>query len=288
LKPTIVFQQKGIFSIEDLINQYSPDNQNYTSSSNNLYQFVAYHILEGKYFLNNLEGENTNYNTYADLPVAINATGIDFMINTGVEIFDSIMIGSETKIINFISLKYERSNVLTRNGAIHVIDRVMNLYRPASQQRTFQFYEEPLIEFARQRPNTYVFNDSRKFEVIQWENVDFIQYVKSVTNLPGVLNNDYIEIVGEFTFLYDIPKILPGNYQLRIRASGGFYKNAFIQVFLDGKRVGGNIDLTSGTNTFRVFNIGQIGFENYEKHQLKIQTLIPGRLQLDAVIFQPI
>jgi uncharacterized surface protein with fasciclin (FAS1) repeats len=285
-----VFRQKNISSLDDLINRYSPDNHDYTNSANGLYQFVAYHILEGKYFLNNFEGENTNYNTYADLPVSINATGIDFKINQGIEIFDRIIIGTDTTNINYISLYYDNSNVLTKNGAIHFVDRVMELYKPKAQQRTFQFYEEPLIELASQSPNTYKFNNPEKFEVIGWEGVDFIQYVKSMSVIPGVTNNDYIEIEGNFSIRYDLPKILPGNYMLRLKANVGYHNNAFIKIFIDGKEIGGNIDLTSspGSGSFYTFNIGQLSFINYEKHQLMIKTLIPGRLQWDAVIFQPI
>jgi uncharacterized surface protein with fasciclin (FAS1) repeats len=285
-----VFRQRDIFSLDDLINRYSPGNQDYTSHANGLYQFVAYHILEGKYFLNDFEGENTNYNTYADLPVAINATGIDFKINQGVEIFDSIITGTETTFIDYISLKYDKSNVLTKNGAIHLIDRVMELYKPKAQQRTFQFYEEPLIDLARQSPNTYEFNDPGKFEVIGWEGVDYIHYVKSMSEIKGVTNNDYIEIEGDFSIRYDLPKILPGNYMLRLRANVGYHNNAFIQVFIDGKVIGGNIDLSSspGSGSFYTFDIGQLSFTSYEKHQLMIRTLIPGRLQWDMVIFQPI
>ncbi|MEX0980570.1 MAG: fasciclin domain-containing protein [Bacteroidales bacterium] len=285
-----VFRERSIFSIDDLINRYSPDNQEYTSSENGLYQFVAYHILEGRYFLNNFEGENTNYNTYTNLPVSVNATGVDIKINSGVEIFDTIIIGTDTSFIDFISLKYDKSNVLTTNGAIHLIDRVMELYKPRARQRVFQFYEEPLIDLVSQSPNTYEFNDPDKFEVIGWEGVDFIQYVKSLSDLEGVTNNDYIEIEGDFSIIYDLPKILPGNYMLSLRANVGSPDNAFIQIFLDGKAIGGNIDLTSspGSGSFYTYDIGQLSFINHEKHQLRIQTLIPGRLQWDAVIIQPI
>ena len=290
VEPDNVFNEDSIFSVDDLINRYSPDDQNYTSNSNGLYQFVSYHILEGRMFLNNFEDQNTNFNTYAYLPVAVNATGIDIKINTGVEIFDTVVNGGNIKIIDYISIQYDKSNVITKNGAIHIINHVMELFKPKPQQRTFQFYEEPLINLAAQSPNTYEFKDPDLFEVIGWEGVDKIKFVKSMIDLTGVSNNDYIELEGAFSISYEIPKILPGNYMLRFKANSDHADNAFVQLFIDGKRIGGNIDLTSapGSQSFYTYDIGQLSFINFEKHLLKIQTLIPGRLQWDAVIFQPV
>jgi hypothetical protein len=90
--------------------------------------------------------------------------------------------------------------------------------------------------------------------------------------------------------LYVIPKILPGAYLLRIRANDEYYNNATIQVFLDGRSIGGNIDLSSNPNkssSIQSFNIGQVEFDNYETHKLEIKTLIPGRFTWDGVQFDP-
>lgn len=281
-----VFNEKQISSVDDLIKVYSPDRQDYTDYSNGLYQFVAYHILEGKRFLNDFEGEYTNYNTYASLPVSVNGKGIDIKINEGADIFDTLVSKNDTTIINFVRIDYDQSNVTSRNGAIHFIRDVMEPYTPRSVERTFQFYEEPLINTARQDPGTYLFDDPGEFEVIKWHGVEEISYVKSSSNISGVWNDDYLEIEGEFSISYEIPKILPGIYMMKIRTNAEDDSNAIIQVFFDGKRVGGNIDLTTGNN-FISYDIGQLSFVNYEKHHLEIQTLIAGRLTWDAVQFVP-
>ena len=43
-----IFSEKGIYSIDDLIDKYSPESQNFSEYSNGLYQFVAYHMMTGK------------------------------------------------------------------------------------------------------------------------------------------------------------------------------------------------------------------------------------------------
>jgi uncharacterized surface protein with fasciclin (FAS1) repeats len=281
-----VFNEAGIHSIDDLKNEYSPDNQNYTSYSNGLYQFVAYHILEGKLFLNNLEGKNTNYNTFARFPLSVNATGIDFKINTGVEDFDTLITGNDTTIVDYIKLKYDLSNVTAKNGAIHFIENVMEVYKPNPSEQTFQFYEEPLINEASNRPDEYTFEDSSQFEVIKWQGVKEIIYVNSPTAISGVMNNDYIQLEGDFSISYEIPKILPGKYRLRIKTNDDFKKNATIQVYLDGAKMGSNLDLSDGDG-FNWYDVGLVDFLNYEQHNIQIEALISGRFTWDAVQFVP-
>ena len=280
-----VFNISGIFSIDDLIARYSPDNQDYSSSSNLLYQFVAYHILEGKVFLNNMEGNNNNYNTFSNLPVSIDATGLEIMINSGVEIFDTLVADGDTSVIDFVTINYDLSNIITKNGGIHAIRNVMKPFRPLPRAYYFQFYEDPMILGASKRPNYYRFEEPEEFEKINWNGVKYIEYVKSST-YSGFLSDDYLVIDGEFSFSCELPKILPGTYVLLLQTNGNYSNNAFIQVFLDDKRLGANIDLTSG-NYIHDFIVSTVNFIYYEKHRLTIKTLIPGRMTLDCVIFVP-
>ena len=150
----------------------------------------------------------------------------------------------------------------------------------------FQFYEDPVIYAASQRPNTYEFDDPGEFEKISWQGVKQIKYVK-LASASEFDNDDYIEIEGEFSITYEIPKVLPGTYMLQIKTNASYYNNAFIQVFLDDKRLGGNINLTSGLSYY-TYDINPIRVDNYEKHRLRIQTLIPGRFTWDCVVLEPI
>ena len=286
-----VFHAHGIHSIGDLKERYSPEQTNYSSYSNGLYQFMAYHIIEGKQFLNSFEGKNTNYNTYASLPLSINATGIDIKINAGVDVFDTLVTNNDTTIINYVGMEYDQSNVITQNGAIHFISHVMDLFSPGQKLQVFQFYEDPLINAAEKTPDTYIFDDPNELEVIDWQGIEDIVYVKSPGGLSGVNNNDYLEMEGDFLISYEIPKILPGRYLLQIRANDENNINAIIQIHFDGKRIGGNVDLTANPNSggsMYNFDIGQVELFSYEKHLITIRTLIPGRFTWDLVRFEPI
>mgnify|MGYP006275520111 FL=1 len=286
-----IFSKNGINSIEDLKKEYSPGSQQYTEYTNGLYQFVAYHIMEGREFLNDFEGIESNFNTYASAPISIDGRGIDIKINEGVEDFDTLVSQNDTTIIDFVKIHYDISNVLTKNGAIHFIDQVMELYRPSLVERRFQFYEEPMISQASENPNEYIFDDVDEFSVLTWSGVEELTYVKASSGLAQIWNNDYIEVDGNFTITYEIPKILPGKYLFQIRTNEDDRENATIQIFLDGKKIGRNIDLSSNPipwSSVWYFDVSQVNFQNYEGHTLTIKALIEGKLTWDGVRFMPI
>ncbi len=68
--------------------------------------------------------------------------------------------------------------------------------------------------------------------------------------------------------------------------------NALIQLYIDGKNVGGLIDLSAaGGNSdspFVQIELGTINFLKYESHTIEIKSLIPGRLGWDYIRFEPL
>lgn len=168
-----IFQKSDVNSVQDLVDLYSDGNPDYLDENNGLWQFAAYHILEEAVFLADLKLDENgnpkpfNYNTYASLPVQI-TSGLKITINKGVEVFDSIPKGDSWEYIDYLEVKVNESNIQTKNGPIHVIDRVMELFRPARTQRTFEFYEEPVIQSIRNNEREYVYKskDLEEFTVL--------------------------------------------------------------------------------------------------------------------------
>jgi hypothetical protein len=83
---------------------------------------------------------------------------------------------------------------------------------------------------------------------------------------------------------------MPGRNLVEIKTNAYGNENATIQVRIDGKRLGGNINLTSGgtsANPFSIFSIGIIEFTRYEGHLLEVKSLIPGVMLLDMIRFTP-
>jgi uncharacterized surface protein with fasciclin (FAS1) repeats len=286
-----IFNKRGIFSLQDLIELYGNNSNNFRDIENPIYQFAAYHIVEGSIFLADLEDGKFNYASYASLPVQINS-GIDIRINSGVEIFDSVLNALDTSYtyIDYISLMVNSSNVQTMNGPIHFIDRVMKPFKPGRTRITFQFYEEPLIQEIRNQTGRYTFTDPTELSRISWSGTEELTWEKSSSSSEKASNKDYLEINGDFSVTYRVSKVLPGKYGIQLRADSDQSENATVQVFLDGRQIGGNLNLTTGGNSsndpYQRMNLGIIEFGKFEEHTITVRALVPGRFIWDYIRFE--
>lgn len=282
-----VYHNNGIYTINDLIDTIvdDPTATDYKNIDNPLYQYTAYHILENRYFLDAFT--STNYNTYANFPVKVQAD-LDITINRGNKVYDTIVETPDTSIVNYINVFYNISNVLTKNGAIHFIDQMLEVYRPSPSVTWFQFAEEePLIDELRNEIGEHPFFNDDAFEAIKWEGPDVLYYVKA-TEIDEASRDDYIRIDGDFTLEYQISKILPATYNVFLRANAQDFQNATIQISIDGNRLGSNFDLKSGGNPYDRINVGSVTFTSYSEHKIVIRSLIPGKFEWDYIQFEPI
>ncbi len=285
VEPDSLFFSKGIFTIDDLINRYSTPGLDYDDPENIFYQFVAYHILEGSYFLDEFDGSR-NYNTYAFIPISI-SQALDIRINYGEDTITLEINDGDTTAITYRRLDYYASNILSKNGAIHRLRDILELKTPSRSTRTFQFYEENDINALKKIRAVHPFVDSDAFEYFHWTGPEEILYVKA-HDTDKANNDDYIEIKGNFTIEYTIPKVLPGRWEMIIQADANSNQNANIWVYVDGKKLGSSFDLTKGGDPYKKFLIGTVEFLNYSEHTITVSSLIPGTLKWDYLRFEPV
>ena len=155
---------------------------------------------------------------------------------------------------------------------------------------TFQFMEEPLLVEYEKIPGKYPIDDPAEMQKLTWEDTD-LTYTKSADASEAAWNGDYITVDGDFTLTYRFPPVVEGTYIAYINAKARSKYNAVIEVFIDGSKIGGIIDLTSGgtsSNPYLKVELGEINFERFEEHTIKIKPLIPGRLDWDYLRFEPV
>ncbi len=289
IEPNSVYKKMGVNNIQDLILYVKATDQNYTDKYNALYNFVAYHFLINNYFLDQFVNKSSVYNTYAEVPLNINGLGLDIAINKGKQIFETIIYQSDTTYIDFIKFDYDASNLATQSGTVHFIDRIMTPKSPARTNQTFQFNEEPSLVPLRKAGGTYLMIPN-SLKTIQWTGNDlFFVHSGGVNN--GANNNDYMKIEGDFTISYNLPKIVQGKYDVYLRADRFSTQNAFVEVFIDNKKIGTIVSLISGgsaTNPFQYFKIGSTDFSRYTEHTIEIRALIPGIFKWDIIEFRAI
>jgi uncharacterized surface protein with fasciclin (FAS1) repeats len=283
-----VYKKRGINSVEDLAAYISPNNTDYTNPANPLFNYCTYHILTGGRYINDFEGAATNYTTLSEIPLNINGLGNDLLINKGKQVFDIIINGTDTTIIDYIGFDYDGSNITTQSGAIHIIDQIMAQVQPSRAEVNFEFWEEPTINEYRREPGTYLIEDKNLLYNIEWEGAD-LQFVKAGEDITA-WSDDYLEINGDFRISYQIPRIIQGKYTVFLGAERFNSTNALVEVYIDGKKVSGLIDLSTGgtaNNPFQRIELGTVDFKKYESHKVEIIPLIPGRFLWDHIGFRP-
>ncbi len=284
-----VFNRRGIFSLDDLVLRVSPDQDDYTSLTNPLYNFVAYHLLTDTRFLDDFAEVSTNYSTYSDIPLNIDGLGLEILINEAKQVFDTLISGVDTTFVDYVGIYYDESNILTQSGAIHFIDQVMEQVRPSRQVQTFQFLEESLFNEMALEPGEYIIEDATSLEYITWTGPDLF-YIKDANQNFPAWNQDFVFLDGDFSIVYEIPSIVQGNYTVLLGAEAFNSDNALVEVFIDGKNLGGLLDLSTGgssNNPFAQIELGTINFLQYKQHTIEVRSLIPGRFSWDYIRFEP-
>ena len=290
VEPDKVYNNSGINSVEDLAKLISPDDNNYTSPTNPLYNYCTYHILTGSRYINDFEGAATNYTTLSEIPLNINGMGNDLLINKGKQVFDTIVSGIDTTIIDYIGFLYDESNITTQTGAIHMIDRIMKQVTPSRAIVTFEFWEEPLLNEYRQKSGTYLIEEKSSLYYVDWSGADLF-FIERGDEQTSAWGNDYLEITGDFRISYIVPKIVQGKYKVFLGAERFNTTNALVEVYIDGKKVSSLIDLSQGGSSnypFQKIELGTVDFKKYESHNVEVIPLIPGRFLWDYIRFEPI
>jgi uncharacterized surface protein with fasciclin (FAS1) repeats len=285
-----IFNKGGVHTLQDLENMISPDKTDYTDPSNPLYNFILYHMLTETHFLDDFVGNSTNYTTYSEIPLNINGAGIDILVNKGKQVFDTTIYQGDTTYIDYIGVNYDFSNVLTQSGVMHFIDRIMAQQKPSRAIQTFEFYEEPLLNEYRKETGEYLIEDTSALNTIHWKGAD-LTFVEAGPNVISAWGGDYLILEGDFTISYTIPKLVQGNYTVLLGADSFNARNSLIQVYIDGKSMGGLIDLSTGgtsDNPFQQIELGTINFLKYDSHTIEIKSLIPGRFAWDYIRFEPV
>lgn len=284
-----LYHEKGITSFSDLVQQISPNETNFGEQSNLLNKFARYHVVIGKVFLDQFSANN--YNTYGDYPIAVDVLEEDIVFNRGVAIFDQLIEGEDTTNINYLEIQIPLSNIPTKTGPIHQLNEILYSYRPGLKVVDINFYNEPIISDLMEYTGSFAIpsEDLKYFNLLGPE---YLYYTRSSTTINGVQNKDYIRVGGEFEFTYETPSILAGTYQLALRAHRNSSSNAMVQVYIDGEKAGGMIDLTSGSESWSDFVpdfiLDNVTFSDNRVHQIKIKTIKPGNLLLDRLILTPV
>lgn len=267
-----LYSRYGIQNFEDLIAFIDPQDGHYMEENNAVYQYAAYHLLEGSLFINELE--SGTYPTFTNFPIRIDSE-IEIEINPGIH-------GDST----YIPLILEESNINTKNGPVHLVDSILEVFNPGISRVDYEFYNEPIISEISKTEGEYEFKDPGIFTQISWSGSKHLYYY----NEPGnqfVTDDDYLFISGPFNIQCTTDKISPGEYHIKIITFTNRSTNAYIQVYLDGVPMGAPVDLTRYYINGEI-TVGRVVFDEYKTHKITVEAIIPGNFYWDYTRFEPV
>ncbi|HEY3372661.1 MAG TPA: fasciclin domain-containing protein [Prolixibacteraceae bacterium] len=124
-EPDSIFHRYGINNVEELISRIGSPGVPLTTITNTFYQFAAYHIVNGDYYMNDFYWGSKKYLTLGGQQLTI-SVGQDIRINPGIDTYGlTISESGDTTEINYIRPISEGCNILTRTGPVHSISELM-------------------------------------------------------------------------------------------------------------------------------------------------------------------
>ncbi|MGW8313965.1 MAG: fasciclin domain-containing protein [Bacteroidales bacterium] len=120
-----IYQRNGINTVEDLIDRLGTPEIPSEDPDDALFQFAAYHILYGDFYLNDFEMGTNTYWTLGEDFVTIEV-GLDIRINPGLQTYGiEVSEYGDTTVIDYIRLIWEDCNNLTRTGPVHSLTELL-------------------------------------------------------------------------------------------------------------------------------------------------------------------
>ncbi|KPK83559.1 MAG: hypothetical protein AMS27_12500 [Bacteroides sp. SM23_62_1] len=281
VEPDEVYGQAGIYNADDLLARYS-DSGDPSDKKNNFFRYVAYHIVPGLYYLNEID--SFNYPTLAGNMLINVKLNEDIYLNWHIE--DDA--GQSTE--KFITVIEEESNKQAKNGVFHSIDRMMEPWEPSPVYMVIDLTDYQGFSIGR----TYTEKDLEDINGISTENTG-IYFRNSIlsdgeTNLQTTSNRVGWEVE------FELPAILRGQYDVYLHWASHQSNTHSVQAFWDGARFGSPFSLVHnkrwpGVEWLYEYNtsrwMGRLLFTETKSHTLKFISLESGYGVFDYLILWP-
>ena len=272
-EPDDLYMENGITSVSDLVEKYEEG----------LYQYMAYHIVPGLYYLNEID--SFNYPTLAE-NMLIN---VKLENNVYLNWQPDVDAGQSTG--KYIRVVEENSNQQAKNGVLHEIDNILEPYEPDPAHMVIDLTDYQGMSLGQ----SYSEKDFEDIPGILTENTG-LQFRNSIladgeTNLQTTSNT--VGWVVEF----DLAPILRGKYDVYLHWASYQTNTGSAQGFWDGARFGGLFSFVHNkrwpgvewkydynTSTY----LGRLLLTETGTHKIKFISLQNGYGNFDYLVFWPI
>jgi uncharacterized surface protein with fasciclin (FAS1) repeats len=274
VEPDEVYRMEGINTANDLVAKYS-DTGDPTAREDGFYQYVAYHVVPGLYFLNEID--SFNYPTLAE----------NQLIN--VKLAEHIYLNSAGSSIMIVE---DQSNRQAKNGVFHEIDHMLVPWMPPPVYLVVDLTDYQGISIGME----YTEEDLLDIPGISTEHTG-IYYRNSILG-DGETNLQTTSDDPGWMVEFGLAPIIRGKYDVELHFASHQSNTNKVQGFWDGARFGGVLDFEhqrrdpEADGWLRNFNtsnyIGRILLTETSSHKIKFISLEGGFGNFDYLVLLPI
>jgi uncharacterized surface protein with fasciclin (FAS1) repeats len=281
-EPDEVFNQDGIFTAEDLMNRYS-DTGSPSGRDDGFYQFMAYHIVPGLYYLNNIDSFN--------YPTLFRNMMINVTLNNDIYLNRHMDEDGGQSDEQYIRIIEEQSNYQAKNGVLHAVDGILEPWIPSPVYVIVDLTDYQGLSIGR----IYTEKDIEDIPGISAERTG-VYFRNSVLN-DGETNLQTTSSAIGWVVEFEIQPVLRGQYDIYLHWASHQSNTDLVQVLWDGARLGDPISLVHnkrwpGVEWLYEYNtsqfMGRLQFTETEPHTLKFISLKSGLGSFDYMTFWPV
>ena len=270
--PDTIFNRYGIFNITDMVNYFTDEPNNITDIDNGFYQFIEYHCLNGSHFLSDFVPDPAvNPQLY---PI------LSFNNNVLVKIDDDYRLNPNSVEGTYTGFLIEHSNVPAKNGALHIINDLLEVSDPEPANIIFDTCEYFDIKQGDYYMKYYKkwYDGQNTFQYIKWEG-DYLQYYYKTHDAPVQKNFDGLQMIGYWWLEVTTPKVMKGSYSM----TGYVWGGRVCDVYVDGVKVA-HIG-TAGPDRYAW---GEFKWDTTTEHKIKLVSTAYSTVFWDTIELTPI
>jgi hypothetical protein len=243
---------------------------------------MAYHIVPGLYYLNNIDSFN--------YPTLLQNTLVNAKLGDNIYLNWHIVQENGQPVEKFITVIEEESNQQAKNGVFHAIDTILEPWIPSPVRMTFDFTDYQGLSMGR----IYTEKDLKDIDGITSENTSI--YFRNSTLNDGETNLQTTSSDIGWAVEFELPPILRGDYYITLYWASDQSNSGLVQLVWDGSALG-TISLVHnkrwpGTEWLYNYNtstfIGRFQFAETETHTIKFIALKSGLGCFDYIEILPV
>jgi uncharacterized surface protein with fasciclin (FAS1) repeats len=281
VEPDEIYRQEGINTANDLVAKFS-DTEDPTDVEDGFYQYMAYHVVPGLHFLNEID--SFNYPTLAE----------NQLIN--VKVAENIYLNPQKEVgqawESSLMVIENQSNRQAKNGVFHEIDQLLVPQVPAPAYLMVDLTDYQGIFIGKE----YSEEDLQDIPGITSDHTGI--YFRNSILGDGETNLQTTSDDAGWMVEFSLAPILRGKYEVELYFASHRSNTNKVQGFWDGSRFGGILDFEhqrrdpEADSWLRDFNtsnyIGRLILTETSSHKIKFISLEGGFGNFDYLVFRPI